>query len=59
MKCGHDKTAGCPAVIQSAGRSCWLVAGTLCGGKPQGTFAKMLASCMECEFFMKIKNKVI
>lgn len=25
---------------QNAGRSCWVVAGTLCGGKPQGTFAQ-------------------
>jgi hypothetical protein len=22
------------------GRACWIVAGTLCGGKEQGTFAK-------------------
>jgi hypothetical protein len=39
---------------QYAGRACWMVAGTLCGGKVQGTYAAKLATCMQCEFFDKV-----
>ncbi|MGO8782449.1 MAG: hypothetical protein ACLPRH_12610 [Syntrophobacteraceae bacterium] len=27
------------------------MAGTLCGGKVQGSFAMKLANCMKCEFY--------
>jgi len=33
------------------GRACWALAGTLCGGQVQGTFASKLANCMQCEFY--------
>jgi len=33
------------------GRSCWALAGTLCGGNVQGTFATKLANCMHCDFY--------
>lgn len=36
---------------KNGGRVCWAVAGTLCGGKAQGTFAAKLPSCLQCEFF--------
>ncbi len=39
---------------QNAGRACWAVAGTLCGGKVQGTYAMKLKNCMACEFFDKV-----
>jgi len=39
-----------------AGRFCWSVAGTLCGGKIQGTFADKLMSCLDCEFLKKVNN---
>lgn len=55
-KCGHEKDNKCPAVIQHAGRSCWLVAGTLCGGKVQGDFAQKIDSCKACEFYIKVKK---
>jgi PPM family protein phosphatase len=38
----------------NAGRTCWLVAGTFCGGKRQGSFAKKQASCKDCDFYKKI-----
>jgi len=38
----------------NAGRICWLVAGTFCGGKPQGTFAEKYASCRQCKFYRKV-----
>ena len=40
-----------------AGRSCWVVAGTLCGGKVQGSFAQKMANCMNCEFYALVKSE--
>jgi len=56
MKCGHEKDKKCPAVVQSVGRSCWLVAGTLCGGIVQGDHAQKLKNCKECQFYIKVKK---
>ncbi len=42
---------------QKAGRYCWAVAGTLCGGKVQGDYAAKRVSCMSCEFFSKVKSE--
>lgn len=41
----------------NAGRACWVVAGTLCGGKLQGTFAKKLHNCWNCEFMKKVQQE--
>jgi len=40
-----------------AGRICWAVAGTLCGGKVQGTFAQKVTNCMACEFYLAVKKE--
>lgn len=38
-----------------AGRVCWAVTGTLCGGKTQGTFARKFANCLlDCAFFKTV-----
>lgn len=39
---------------KNAGRACWVVAGTLCKGKVQGTFAKKLEICLECDFYRRV-----
>ena len=39
----------------NGGRICWVVAGTFCGGKVQGTSAEKELSCMTCEFFKKVE----
>ena len=36
---------------RNGGRICWALAGTLCGGKVQGTFAQKLPNCMQCDFY--------
>ncbi|MBI5015313.1 MAG: hypothetical protein HZB55_07445 [Deltaproteobacteria bacterium] len=41
---------------KNAGRVCWAVSGTLCGGKIQGSFAQKRLSCMSCEFFTHVKE---
>ncbi len=57
----------CPAVTdtssdglnsgKNAGRVCWAVVGTFCGGKVQGSFAEKKASCMSCEVFRTVKSE--
>ncbi len=67
---GGQKTAElgvCPAATstvldgthggKNAGRACWVVAGSLCGGKIQGTYAKKLLNCWRCEFMNRIKQE--
>jgi eukaryotic-like serine/threonine-protein kinase len=51
----------CPAAVEvkvdginrgkNGGRCCWAVAGTLCGGKIQGTFSNKAMSCLRCNFY--------
>ncbi len=57
----------CPAAIdtssddinngKNAGRICWSIAGTFCGGKVQGDFAQKSLSCMTCNVFRQIKTE--
>ena len=57
----------CPAATESrldgthegknAGRACWVVAGTLCGGEVQGTFAKKFAGCEKCDFYLSVQQE--
>ena len=42
---------------QNAGRSCWVIAGSLCGGKIQGTYAMKLLNCWRCEFMNAVKKE--
>ncbi len=56
-KCGREKGGAkahelgvCPSYPQD-GNNCARVAGTLCGGKVQGTFATKLANCLQCDFY--------
>lgn len=37
------------------GRICWAVAGTLCEDLPKGSFSKKLNSCLNCDFFKKVR----
>jgi len=57
MKCGRDKdaTTKCPA-YPHFGRVCWVVAGTFCEGKVQGTFAQKYEDCGKCDFYQSAKK---
>lgn len=56
----EDLLGVCPAAQTSsydginsgryAGRTCWLVVGTLCDGVPQQTFTAKYRDCLKCEF---------
>lgn len=38
----------------NGGRACWAIAGTLCGGKVQGSFATKLVNCQTCAFYQEV-----
>jgi len=40
-----------------AGRVCWVVVGTFCGGTVQGTYAKKLKDCTKCDFMALVKRE--
>jgi len=66
-KCGREpggsrKDLGvCPSATEkklhgthggtNAGRACWVVGGTMCGGAVQGVFAKKYETCEQCDFY--------
>ena len=63
-----EQTMGvCPASVEvrldtihsgkNAGRACWVIAGTMCDGTVQGSFAKKLASCEVCSFYKQVKQE--
>jgi len=41
----------------NAGRACWALTGTLCGGKVQGTYAMKLHNCLECDFYKLVRKE--
>lgn len=42
---------------KNAGRACWVVSGTFCKGKVQGTFAEKKKSCFDCDFYKKVREE--
>lgn len=57
MNCPQDKREDCNAYPNS-GRSCWLVAGTLCNGcEKLGLFAEQIESCTICPWFKEVAGE--
>ncbi len=67
---GGSRTAEmgvCPAALddsfhnvnhgKNAGRICWAVAGTFCGGEVPGSFAEKEKSCVKCDFFKCVQQE--
>lgn len=55
--CGREKGGSnenqfgfCPA-YPSYGKHCARIAGTMCEGEVQGSFATKLANCLKCDFY--------
>ncbi|EKD27322.1 MAG: hypothetical protein ACD_79C00761G0007 [uncultured bacterium] len=42
---------------QNAGRFCWAIAGTICQGEVQGTFAKKFHNCLKCPFYLEVEKE--
>ena len=61
------KLGVCPASLEkkldgihagkNAGRACWVIAGTLCKGEVQGSFAKKFNDCQICNFYLLVKEE--
>ncbi len=51
MKCNSETKKNCIAVKNYADDMCWMIAGTMCGGKPQGSFAEKIGECKKCAYF--------
>jgi hypothetical protein len=57
MKCGRDangvkvKELGLCVAYPNHGTHCARIAGTLCGGCVQGSFAMKLSTCLQCDFY--------
>jgi len=43
----------------NAGRSCWVIAGTYCGGEIQGTFAEKEHNCLACDFYKFVRKEEV
>lgn len=67
---GGEKAAEmgvCPAATEAradginsgknGGRACWAIAGTLCRGKVQGSYALKCRDCMKCAFYQRVVNE--
>ena len=64
----NEKELGvCPAAIEvkangihsgkNGGRSCWAIAGTMCEGKVEGSFAQKFDTCMNCKFYKQVTEE--
>ena len=42
---------------KNAGRACWVVAGTACGGEVSGTYADKFRTCQVCPFYLHVKKE--
>jgi hypothetical protein len=62
-----EKMGTCPTTLDrrlhgvhegtNAGRACWVIAGTLCDGEVQGTFANKYGYCEECDFYLLVQKE--
>ncbi len=42
---------------ENAGRACWAIAGTFCGGIIQGSEAQKQGNCWKCDFFQLVRRE--
>jgi hypothetical protein len=40
-----------------AGRACWVVSGTMCGGGKQGVCAEKMGRCVMCDFYKMVRSE--
>nr|MBF0223197.1 CZB domain-containing protein [Desulfobulbaceae bacterium] len=54
--CPTSRRNSCPAYPDSGG-DCWMVTGTQCGGKEQGTYQDKMAACRKCDVYKAAHQK--
>jgi hypothetical protein len=42
---------------RNAGRACWVIAGSMCEGKVQGSFVEKFDSCKACDFYQLVMEE--
>jgi len=42
---------------KNGGRACWVLTGTMCRGKVEGTFAQKYDTCARCDFYRKVREE--
>lgn len=65
--CNAGELGVCPAAMANplhgshggnkGGRACWIVAGTMCSGVVQGSFAQKFRGCTVCDFYQTVKSE--
>ncbi|OGR07789.1 MAG: hypothetical protein A2511_05005 [Deltaproteobacteria bacterium RIFOXYD12_FULL_50_9] len=50
--CPAERRNTCPA-HPGHGKNCWMVTGTQCGGKTQGSYREKMDNCRQCEMFKR------
>ena len=63
----EEELGVCPVTVEkrldtvhgglNAGRACWVVGGSMCGGSVQGTFAQKFRNCNTCDFYKTVKRE--
>lgn len=51
-KCPSKRKNACPAWDFQAGKMCWFVNGTMCGGEVQRDWKEKMSICRACEVLM-------
>ena len=53
-RCPHEMLENCPAWELKSGHLCWFINGTICRGKPQGSWSQKMVLCRKCEAFASL-----
>jgi hypothetical protein len=53
-RCPTSTRETCPAWEFDAGHLCWFINGTMCEGKPQGSWSRKMKVCRNCEVFVPV-----
>lgn len=54
--CKEDKLDGVHGGAK-AGRACWVIPHTKCGGSTQGRFDSKFTLCIECDFYNRVREE--
>jgi DNA-binding XRE family transcriptional regulator len=52
QKCPPERRDNCPAWELKAGHMCWIINGTICHGKTQGSWSKKIYLCKKCQVYL-------
>ncbi len=52
QRCPPQMREACPAWEFKSGHLCWFISGTICQGKPRGSWSQKMALCKKCRVFV-------